>query len=234
MPCTVTGISAPISSSGSVVAWESQKYVYLQPSRNDFHFTTDAGTTWRSWQGDPDLEGTAYEGAIKASVNLSSGAWSFSVPFTDTEVYFSGGAGPGTPALMWNIRDPNFATGEQVYTGPALSATVSTAKTIKELLALGSPNTWTVGGTVYYGTPEGKRRFVSVGFTPSSNTASASWTDIGTASWIASGSLRSDDDGVTGWRIVKGSESATGCTVELSGTLASGKVATVNLIVEAP
>jgi hypothetical protein len=234
MPCVVTGVSAPVDNALAVVAWTVQKYVYLQPSRQDFHFTADAGTTWRSWQGDPALDGTAYEGAIKASVNLSTGAWSFSVPFTDTEVYFSGGAGPGTPALKWNIRDPNFATGEQVYTGPALAAIMSTDKTMQALLALASPNTWTVGGTTYFGTPEGKRRFVTVGFTPSSNTQAASWTDIGTAAWVATGSLRSTDDGVTAWRIVSGSESATGCTLELSGTLAATKTATINLIVEAP
>ncbi len=228
MPCVISGVSIAVDSAAAVVPWGSAKYVYLQPSRDDFLFNRNGGGTWVAWEGDADLEDT-YPGAIAVAVNLSTGAWSVTVPFSDSEVQFVGGTGPGTPPLVWNIIDPNVASGEKVYYGPTLASIVSTSKTLQQLLALASPDTWQIASASYTGYPYGAERLASVTFAAGVDTASASWTDIGTTGWKATGSLHSDDSGVTGWQIVGGTETATGCSVRLSGAPAAGKSATVNL-----
>lgn len=226
MPCTVSGYSIQVDSTGTVVAWSEQKYVYLKPSRNDIQVSYDGGTTWRSWVGDPDLAQT-YPCSIAVAVNQSTGAWSVSVPFTDTEVLTQ--AASTVPAVVWTITDPNLGGGVQVYYGPTASGTVSTSKTLKQLLQLSSPNTWQITSASYTGYPYGTERQASVSFSAGQRTAGATWADIGTTSWKATGALRTDDDGMPAWKIVSGSETATGCTVELSAAPASGKTTTVNL-----
>lgn len=225
MPCTVSGVSIEVDSTGAVVAWTSQKYVYLQPSRDDFLFNRAASGTWVAWQGDPDV--TTYPGAIRAAVNMTTGAWSVSVPFSDTECQFVGAVGPGVPPLKWNLIDPNVQSGTKYYYGETLSATVGAAKTLRELLNLGTP--WQIASASYTGYPYGTERLASVSFAAGVSSASASWADIGTSAWKAFGSLRTDDTGIQGWKIVSGSETATGCTVELSAAPATSKSATVNL-----
>lgn len=226
MPCTISGTSIEVDSTGAVVAWTTQKYVYLQPSRDDFLFNRAAAGTWLNWQGDPDYEDT-YPGAIAAAVNMSTGAWSISVPFSDTECQFVGAVGPGTPPLKWNIIDPNLSSGVKIYYGETLAATVGASKTLRELLNLGTP--WQIASTSYTLYPYGTERFGSASFAAGVSSASATWADIGTSVWKATGSLRTDDSGITGWKITTGSETATGCTVELSAAPATGKTARVDL-----
>lgn len=89
--------------------------VYLLPSRTDFMWTPDGGTTWLPWQKNLELD-TAYQNGVKAETN-GTGAFSFKVPFSDTEVQLPTGA--PLPALVWNVVDPS--TGK-VYYGPVLSS----------------------------------------------------------------------------------------------------------------
>lgn len=225
MPVTISGVTAPRDKDGAVVEWTSQKYVYLQPSRDDIQVSYDGGTTWSQWLGDPDLAET-YPGAIKVPVTLSSGAWSVTVPFTDTEVKTQVAA--TTPAVLWNIIDPNVVGGVKVYYGATPSALGVGPKTLKFMLVDAS-SPWLIASASYAGYPYGAERSASASFSAGQQLATASWPDIGTSSWKATGSLRTDDTGVTGWQIVTGSETATGCQVQLSAAPASGKSATVNL-----
>lgn len=229
MPGTLSGTSIEVDSTGAVVAWTTQKYVYLKPTRDDFLFNRAASGSWIPWVGDPDLDGGAYDGAIAAAVNLSTGGWSLTVPYSDTEIQLSGAAGPGTPALNWQIIDPNVTSGLKVYSGPTLAAVIGASKTLRELLALAAPDTWTIHSASFTGYPYGTERLASVSFAAGVSSAAATWADIGSSTWKTTGSLRTDDTGITGWKILTGSETATGCTVELSAAPGSGKTARVDL-----
>lgn len=225
MPVTISGITAERDKDGAVVAWTSQKYVYLQPSRDDIQVSYDGGTTWSQWMGDPDLEDT-YPGAIAVPVTQASGAWSVTVPFTDAEVMTQVGA--TTPAVVWNLIDPNVVGGQKVYYGSTPSALGTGPRTLKYMLVDASAP-WLIASASYAGYPYGAERSVPVSFSAGQQLNSASWPDIGTASWRATLSLRSDDTGVTGCQIVTGSETATGCQVQLSAAPAAGKTARVDL-----
>jgi len=227
MPVTVSGYSIEQDSTGAVVAWTTQKYVYLQPSRDDIQVSYDGGTTWRTWVGDPDLQST-YPGAIRAAVNMSTGAFSVSIPYTDTEVKTQ--LTSTTPAVKWNLIDPNVVSGVKYYTGATPSGAMGASKTLKQLLVdVAAPDTWEIRSTSYTGYPYGAERLASVTFNAGQSSVAASWADIGTSTWKATGSLRTDDTGIQGFKIVTGTESATGCTVELSAAPASGKTARVDL-----
>lgn len=225
MPLAISGVSIERDSTGAVVAWGSQKYVYAQPSRDDIQVSYDGGTTWSQWLGDPDLEGTAFEGCIRAAVGLANGAWTFSLPFTDTEVETQ--VDSSTPAVVWNIRDPNVVTGEKVYYGSTPSA-LGASRTLKYLLVDAS-DPWQIASASYTGYPYGTERLASVSFSAGQQLNSVTWADIGTDGWKATLSLRTDDTGVTGAQIVTGSETNIGCDVQLSAAPAAGKTAQVDL-----
>jgi hypothetical protein len=220
--CTVTGIVATLDSAGAAQVIQGAK-VYLTPSRTDFVWTPDGGTTWYPWYKNENLP-TAYQFGVEATTN-GSGVFSFKIPFSDTEVLFPVGA--TTPALIWNITIP--VTG-QVFYGPTLAAIVGASKTIKELTQLADPNTWRAATSQYTGYPYGIERMASVTFNAGQSSLGVGpWLDLGTTVWYAFGSLRTDDTGITGWKVVKGSESTTGCTIELTSAPATGKTARVDL-----
>lgn len=229
MPVTISGVAVLVDYAAAVEAWTEQKYIYLQPSQDGFLFNRAASGTWVSWEGDADLEDT-YPGAIAVPINMATGAWSVSVPYSDTECQFVGAVGPATPPLKWNIIDENVVSGKKVYYGETLSATMGAAKTLRELLNLGTP--WQIGSTSYTGYPYGTERIASVAFAAGVSSAAATWASIGTVSWRCLGmSLRTDDTGITGCKILTGSETDVGCTVELSAAPAAGKTAQVDLVV---
>ncbi len=226
MPVIISGVAAVVDKDAGVVAWTAQKYIILQPSQDGFLFNRAALGTWLSWEGDADLEST-YPGGIYVPINMSTGAWSVSVPFSDTECQFVGAVGPAVPALKWNLIDENVVSGKKVYYGETLAATMGATKTLKELLNLGTP--WQIASTSYTGYPYGTERLASVPFAAGVSSAAATWASIGTVSWKAFGSLRTDDTGIQGWKITTGSETDIGCTVELSAAPAAGKTAQVDL-----
>lgn len=229
MPVTISGVAVLVDNAAAVEAWTVQKYIILQPSRDDFLFNRGASGTWLSWEGDPDLLAT-YPGGIQVPINMSTGAWSASVPFSDTECQFVGAVGPGVPALKWNIIDENVVSGEKVYYGETLAADMGATKTLRELLNLGTP--WQIASTSYTGYPYGTERITSVAFAAGVSSAAATWASIGTNAWRCLGmSLRTDDTGITGAKILTGSETDVGCTVELSAAPAAGKTAQVDLVV---
>lgn len=224
MSCLISGYTQLTDSSLGVVAWTAQKYVYLQPSRDDFEYL-DASGNWKSWVGDPDI--TAYKGAIKAAVNMSTGAWAFTVPWSDNEVKFS--LLSSAPSLVWNIIDPNITGGTKVYYGPTLQAIVGGSKTLKELLLLASPDTWTATAANYTGYPNGPRRQVSVTFNAGVSAQTASWPTIGYSTWRFSHGIRTDDTNTYAVKVDKGSETDTGCTLTLSQAPPVGKSVQVDL-----
>lgn len=215
MPCDVSGYSTILDSALADVEWTAQKYVYAVPSRVDF-LVSDGGA-WKAWQGDPDLAGTGYAGGVKVAVNKSTGAWTVSLPFSDTEVLLGG----SSPALKWNIIDPNPATGTQYYYGETIAGTVSTSKTLYQLL---SACGWQIGSTTYHAVPAGERRKVAVEWTSSlDEELDATWADIGTDAWKCSIGVRTDDTGTFAVNLVETSQTPTGATFRISQKPASGK-----------
>lgn len=231
MSCNISGRVVLATSAGTTPGLPGlpSRQVYLRPSRTDFQYSFDSGTTWQSWEGDPNLAAT-YPGAIAATPDLS-GNWGFTVPWTDSssEVQLPGGA--PVPGLLWNIIDPNPATGLVVYYGATKQMVVSTAKTIKELIALGSPDTWQVGSVTYTAVPVGPRRYVSVSFTSSSATASVVFPDIGSASWKFGCGVESDDASPTSYvpKVDTATKTSTGGTIYLSDLPPAGKTVLVHI-----
>jgi len=232
MPCTISGVSIAVDSSSTVVAWTEEKFVYLQPSRDDFLFNRNASGTWVAWEGDPDLVDT-YPGAIAVAVNQSTGAWSVTVPFSDTECQFVGAVGPGVPPLYWNIIDPNPTSGVKVYYGQTLSAIVTATNTLRGLLNLGSPNTWQIASTSFILYPYGTERIGSVTFAAGVGSAAVSFTDIGTSSWRFTHGIESTDTGSATFRIDPTTKTATGATCYLSTPPATATSTVVYLWVRA-
>lgn len=188
MPCNVSGFVAKYLASGTLnTTVYDNAVVYLQPSRTDFQVLV--GSDWVAWEGDPDLEQT-YPGAISATVN-GSGQWTFAVPYTDTECVLPTSA--PSPALEWQIIDPNPQSGVVYYRGKTDFAVVGASQTIKDLISLPSPNYWTVSGTAYNGYPVGTERLTTVTFPASTSSASASWASIGGTGWKAVFGISSDD-----------------------------------------
>jgi hypothetical protein len=214
---------------GTEIPFESPPTVYLQPSRTNFFYTTDGGTTWIPWQGDPVLKET-HPGAI-AKVCNSSGDWTFTIPWTDTECV----SGTPNPPLLWNIIDPNPATGTVVYTGPTPASIVGAASTLKDLITLAAPSTWQVSGEAYTGYPVGDRRVTTVSFTAASSTltAGATWPAMAAATWKANLGIRTDDTSGASYtaQVDDTTRTTTGCNIVLSGLPPAG--ATVYVDIEA-
>lgn len=232
MSVNISGRVVAATSGGTLFAPdpETARYVYLRPSRTDFQYSLDGGTTWQSWQGDPDLKAT-YPGAIAAAVN-GSGAWAFAkVPWTDdpAETQLPGGA--PVPDLLWNIIDPNPATGPIVYFGATRELAVGAAKNLMELTTLAEPDTWQVGSVTYSAVPVGPRRFVTVPFTSASQVASIVFPDIGSASWKFGTGIESDDEGDTFYevKVDTASKTNTSGTIRISDLPPVGKTVLVHV-----
>jgi len=208
---------------GGLVPGLANKQVFLRPSRTDFQYSLDGGTTWQSWQGDPDLAAT-WPGAI-AGLTDSQGTWAFTVPWTDdpAETQLPGGA--PVPGLLWNVIDPNPSTGPLVYFGPTRELVVGAAKNIMELTTLPEPDTWQVGSVTYSAVPVGPRRFVTVPFTSASAAASIVMPDIGSASWKFGTGIESDDDSDTFYevKVDTASKTNTSGTIRISDLPPVGK-----------
>lgn len=189
MSVTISGRIEVLSANNSLTPPSPAKFVYLVPSRTDFQFSINGGTDWQNWQGDPNLAAT-YPGGIKIST-APDGGWSVSVPWTDDPTECQLPVASTTPALKWNIIDPNPSAGCLVYTGETPAAIVSSAKTIQQLTALAPPNTWTVSSVTYRAVPVGPRRFQTLSFTTSS-IAALTMDDIGTNDWKFSYGIESD------------------------------------------
>lgn len=228
MSVNISGRVALATSAG-MVSGLGNKHVYLRPSRTDFQYSLNGGTTWQSWQGDPDLQGT-YPGAISALTD-PSGTWAFTVPWTDdpAETQLPGGA--PAPALLWNVIDPNPATGPIVYYGATPSAVVGAMKSVMELTTLPQPDTWRVGSVTYAAVPVGPRRFVTVPFTSASQVASIVFPDIETAGWKFGWGVESDDEGEVFYapKVDTGSKTNTSATIRLSDVPPLGKTVLVHV-----
>lgn len=229
MSCAISGRVVVVTNTGTLTA-NPNRYVYLRPSRTDIQVSYDSGVTWQNWQGDPNLEAT-YPGAIQALCN-GTGDWTFTIPWTDdiSETQLPGGA--PVPDLLWNIIDPNPTTGPIVYYGATPSAVVGANKTIQELCALPSPDTWQVGSVTYTAVPSGTRRYASVAFTSASRVAAVVFPTIGTTAWKFAVGIESDDtpdnpeQGDDVFYLVKldtASKTDTGATVRISDLPPVGK-----------
>ncbi len=230
MSCIITGLVNTATAAGGTTGQPS-KLIYLLPSRNDFEFSFNGGTTWQPWEGDPNLRGGQYAGAITATTS-SMGAWAFTVPWTDSAVEVRLPGGAPVPGLLWNIIDPNPASGPpRVIYGATPELVVASTKTTKQLITLAAPDTWLVGSVAYQAVPVGPRRFVTVSFTSASTTAALSMTDIGTASWKFGHGIESDDTDLNFYtvRIPTQSKTATSAAVLLSDLPPAGKTVRVHI-----
>jgi len=224
MPCVVTITAKRLQPGGTLLALPDGYKFYLMPSRGDITITLD-GTTWFPWQGDPNAVG--WQNAIIGVV--ASGSVSFSVPYTDTEVHYAGGA--SAPALEWNIIDP----GQAVNGGTApvrvwrgiLPSAVSSPQTLDALTQLGH-DPWTVASTTYNALPSGTRRQGSVTFSAGQTSAAATWPSFGSASWRITLGVRTDDTGFYVPRVVGGSETDVGCNIEISQAPPTAKTVQVD------
>lgn len=192
MSCTISGRVALDTGPGTLTGL-TNKTVLLRPSRTDFQYSLDSGTTWQNWQGDPAQ--TRYPGSI-ATTTTGTGAWSFKVPWTDNANEIALPADSTLPPLTWQIIDPNPVQGAMFYTGATPELIVGAAKTIKDLTTLASPDTWSVSGTgAGFGTlPAGPRRYVTLAFTAVTGPqAGLTMYDIGTANWKYDAGISSDD-----------------------------------------
>lgn len=219
MPCTISGKITYLDSAGAPQALEGEK-VYLVPSRTDFMWTPDGGTNWYPWQKNEALP-TAYQYGVEATTN-GSGAFSFVVPFSDSEVTLPTGA--PLPVLTWNIIEP--VTGK-VYYGPTLAATVLTAKTIKELIALAVPNDWKIAGATQVALPAGTSYKYSGNFTDASDELAIAFTvPAPTADYLVSPGCETDSSTskqVYSVCVKEGSRTTAGFTLKLSQTPPSTK-----------
>lgn len=230
MPCTISGKLTYLDAAGAVQPL-SGELVYLVPSRTDFMWTPDGGTNWYPWQKN-ELLPTSYQYGIEATTT-GTGAFSFVVPFSDTEVQLPTGA--PAPALFWNIIDP--LTGK-VYYGPTLATTVSTAKTIKELIALAVPNDWKIAGAAQIALPAGTVYKYSGSFTDASDELAIAFAGPApTSDYEVIPGLETDSS--TGKQVYsvcvkEGSRTVNGFTLKLSQTPPSTKTVKAWARVELP
>ncbi len=221
MSCIVTGRVVVAASAGTSTPLSGKKII-ITPSRDDFEYSLDSGTTWQPWEGDPNLAGT-YPGGVAATTN-GTGDWGFTLPWTDsvTEVRLPGGA--PVPGLLWNIIDPNPVKGVRVIYGATKQAVVGATKSTKQLITLASPDTWQVGSVTYQATPVGTRRYVTVPFTSASPTASIIMPDYGSATWRLNFGFESDDAAKTYAAILdRATKTSTGGSLRLSDVPPAGK-----------
>lgn len=226
MGCTVAVLVKQLLPGGTL-APAANALVLLQPSRTDFTWTPDGGTTWLPWQGDPSAVG--YPGAIFARTN-QSGEASFVVPYTDTEVHLPSAPGGAGPALQWQIIDPDerrSGQGIRVWYG-ILPSSVSSPQSLDALTQLGS-DPWLVASTLYNGQPAGVRRRVSATFSEGESVNPVAFADIGFATWRFTAGIETDDDGVYVANVVKSTKTSAGCQVRLSQAVPTGKTVAVHL-----
>lgn len=228
MSCVISGKVVTATSTGNVTG-QNQKQVYLKPSRTNFQFTTDGGTTWYTWEGDPDLS-EQYPGAIAATTDVS-GNYSFTVPYTDTECASPTGA--PVPDLVWNIIDPNPTAGTLVFWGKTDSAVVGASKTIKELITLPSPDDWQVGAVTYDAVPAADERFAAVTFTSASTSGALSFVSLNQTTWSFTYGVESDDGRQYTINLDSATKTDTGASVTLSDLPAVGKTVIVHFHVRA-
>lgn len=229
MPCTVSGVLSYLDAAGTVQVLANKK-VYLIPSRTDFMWTPN-GSTWYPWEKNENLP-TAYQYGVEGTTN-GSGAFSFNVPYTDTEVLLP--VSSTSPSLVWNIVDP--LTGK-VYYGPVLAATVGVSKTLKELTQLASPNDWKIAGTVWSATPvftgfEGTATITDA----SAEIAVAFAVPTSTANYrVLLGWTTDDSSALTTYvvNVKAGTQTVNGFTLKASQTPPTGKVVSVYYRVTVP
>jgi hypothetical protein len=227
MSCIVTGRVVVAAASGTASPLSGKKIIVV-PSRDDFEFSLDSGTTWQPWEGDPNLAGT-YPGGVAALTNVT-GDWGFTLPWTDStsEVRLPGGA--PVPSLLWNIIDPNPVKGVRVIYGATKQAVVSMTKSTKQLITLAAPDTWQVGSVTYQAVPVGTRRYVTVPFTSASATASITMPDFGSSTWRCNFGIETDDATRT-YAVVldRASKTSTSATLRLSDIPPAGKTVWVDV-----
>ena len=230
MSCTISGKLGYLDSAGAFQALGDEK-VYLVPSRTDFLWTPDAGTNWYPWQKNEELP-TAYQYGVELTTN-GSGAFSAVVPWSDSEVKLPVSA--PLPALYWNVIDP---TTGKVYYGPTLEAVVSTAKTIKELTQIASPNDWKIAGSAWTATPVGEGYKGKVTFTDASAEAAVVFPGAAVSSEYTVvcgvGTDSSTEKTVYSIGVKEGSITTTGFTLKLSQTPPTAKTVTAWYRVETP
>jgi hypothetical protein len=228
MSCVISGKVVVATSAGGVTG-QNAKAVYLQPSRNNFQFTTDGGTTWYTWEGDPNLS-ASYPGAIAATTDVN-GNFAFTVPYTDTECASPTGA--PVPDLYWNIIDPNPTAGPLVFWGRTDSAIVGASKTLKQLITLPVPDDWQVGNVTYSATPAADERYATVAFTSASTAGAVTFPTLNTTAWTFTYGVESDDGRQYTVNLDTATKTDTGAALTLSDLPAVGKTVRVHLHVRA-
>ncbi len=87
--------------------------LYLMPNQLDIYVKSSAGQ-WQPWTGNPLNTNPRFAQAVTIPVDLNTGSFSVTLPWTDTECYRQAG---GT--IQWQLWDP---LGGQVYQGSVGSA----------------------------------------------------------------------------------------------------------------
>lgn len=218
MPCNVTGALKTALPTGSQTPVVGAK-LWLVPSRTDFFWTPDSGTTWLPFRPLAGLVG-APPNVFAETKTALDGSFGFAVPYTDDDVHLPAGA--PSPALVWSIVD----SGGKVYTGPLLSGTVGTDKTLDQLTQLGAPNTWAVAGAATVALPQNQNQLASVTFTDAGDehavTFSSAFPDLSYR--MLSGAYTDDTSSKTVYAVAikAGSKTTTGCILKLSAVPPTG------------
>lgn len=203
------------------------KAVYLRPSRSDIHIKRSS--TWYPWEGNPDGD-AGYKDCVKAVTNGSGIATFANVPFTDTECYRPidpATAAQGAPPVKWLVIDPNAQSGVKVYSGPLPSTLPNPSYSTKDLVALASPDTWSLSGTAWASYPEGRAQVGEVSLSSSSDEATITFSHaFTTLPRMIFGSCADENGSVIAVGVKQDGTgtlllSTTGCTVKASATPAS-------------
>lgn len=230
MACIVSGTITYSDSAGVAQPVVGAK-LWVRPSRTDFDWTDDAGTTWRSWQKNPNNPvGHEYDIAI---TTIAGGAWSVKLPWTDSEIRLPVGA--TVPSVFWNIIDDN--TGKVFY-GPLVEATVAASKTLNTLTQLGSPNNWRIAGAAQSALPVAGGYEGTVSFTDASDEIAVSFpTRAGSPEYRVLHGLETDNSATRTpyvLNVKEGSRTVDGFTFKLSQAPPSGKTVKAWFLVRVP
>lgn len=230
MSCTASGKLTWSDSSGAPQPLAGQK-LYALPSRTDFMWTDDGGTTWRAWQKNPNLP-TAYQYGIEITTN-GSGEWSVKLPWSDSELHLPVGA--PAPAVLWNVVDP---TTGKVYYGPLLQSVVGAAKTLDELTQLAAPNDWKIAGSAQVGLPVVGGFAGTITFTDASEEAAVAFaTPASSSEYRVLHGLETDSSAAKtpyAVGVKEGSRTVDGFTLKLSQQPPSGQTVKAWFRVEVP
>lgn len=225
MPCAISGkLMRPTAAGGAVAVAGAP--LWLIPSRSDFFWTPDGGTTWLPFEPATGLAAGAPSLTFAQVTSGVDGAWGFSAP-VDTDIHLPVAA--PTPALVWSIKDS--VTGK-VYSGPLVAGTVGTAKTLDELVQLSVPNGWKVGGQEVLALPQGTSQTYPVTFTSSSDEVgivfSVLFPDI--LYRFVSGSYTDSSASKTVYSVAvkEGTKTTAGCTLKLSALPPGGATVQVD------